>query len=62
VQSWKKETLWKNNINFVEDALMTFERFILIAIIVLREKEEESLPYRQSYLRKIQKSLEMCKV
>jgi hypothetical protein len=28
----------------------------------LREKEEESLPYRQSYLRKIQKSLEMCKV
>ena len=45
-----KQTLWKNNLNFVNDVCMLYVHFITILIIVFEKKREALLSYLPSYL------------
>jgi hypothetical protein len=36
-----KETLWKNNVNFIKDVLVIFVHLIIIVMIVCEKKIED---------------------
>jgi len=45
-----KETLWKNNLNFVKDVPMIYVNFIKIVFIIAEEKMGGLLSYCLSYV------------
>jgi hypothetical protein len=45
-----KETLWKNNLNFVNDVLVTYINLIVIVVIVSEKQWEALLSYRPSFV------------
>jgi hypothetical protein len=56
----KKETLWKNNLNFVEDVPKIYVNFIITVIIVSeREKKEALLSYRPWYIYGTKQSMQV---
>jgi len=45
-----KETLWKNNLNFVKDVPMIYVNFIKIVVIIAEENMRDLLSYCHSYV------------